>query len=125
MELEAIFSEIESVRFAAFANVASGFKIFRMILEDSNDLSRLVQALKEQPDHVSDVVARIDSLASDRGDPVYRHPHDTTQAAYLWTVAQIDVSQANQAADRLNESEGLFWAKRMADAITAEVEAEG
>lgn len=115
--LQAYFDDIESVRFSAYMNAASGLSVLRRGFADDETLASLIQEMQTSPHTQSAIFDRINTLLSKNPDLNLLHPHDVVIAAYLYVLNQASSDYTQQAIDQIVDTPNLFWAYRLADHI--------
>jgi len=114
MKLQELLKQIESVEFAAYLGVASGFSVVMLGLENSDTLAKLVNELQNTPEYKYQVIERLVKLLKVNDAPQNRHRYDLALTAYLYALNRVDAELAQQAIDAILQTPNLFWARRLA-----------
>ncbi len=117
MNLNDLFNTIESSEFDANINILSGFNTMLRAMENDDVLKQLVVELSESSDNKRRIFQRLLELLPQNPNPEYAHPRDVALAAYLYVLHQVDRHLAHQAAERIRQIPGLWWARRLAQHI--------
>lgn len=114
MNFENIFSEIESLESASQLNVASGFRVFREILEIQPTSQELIEIINSVPSYSQNVFNRFLELIDANASPGYAHSEDVALATYLYILSQTNQHLAIQAVHQALNTPQLWWARLMA-----------
>ncbi len=119
MNLEARFEYLESIKFQAELNIASGFKTVLRFLSEHPEANELREAASanEIGDLVFKRASRLHRVVD--FDSTYEHPHDTSLTVYLWVLYHNHVGLCVRLARQLQaEPNNMFWALHMAEYVT-------
>jgi len=113
-----VYSEIESVEFAARLTIAGNVEIF---LRAAARLQVTRQLMLLSTTSADDIVGRIRELISQSVEGDYRHPGDVAVAIYLWVVASIHEPTAILLAKSIRDDtrECWWWAAKMSSKLLA------
>src|SRR5258708_26359096 len=100
MSLADIFQDIEGPRHDTYLNLASGLRIFKILLEESVAVSSLIEYIGDNPQEKYKVQGRIHELLVEENEPNAIHPQDTTIASYLFALSKTDNILAYELAIR-------------------------
>ena len=117
-QLDELFKAIESHEFSAIVNLASDVKTFERILSSEIPLRELTQQMRNAEVRTA-AYQRALALVADRGEEGHEHRWDSALAAYLWLLADTDVSLARLVATRVAAAPGCWWARKMAAKVLA------
>src|SRR5574341_767735 len=118
MILNEPFRAIESSEFRFRANQAAGPRIFRRIVEDTQEFHALLRLAKDRIGALQ-ILKRIFFLASFETDIRYENPHDATLGVYLLALDAAGSNHASMAAFILETLPRLWWARNIAGEIAA------
>ncbi len=116
MNLEALFSEVEEVRFSLIINSLSGLRSVLYVLETHETSQNLVLHLENTTKDRRKVLERIFKLLAD-SDPNFLHAHDAALAAYLYALSKTDTPLTLEAIQKIAPVANLFWTHRLAQQI--------
>jgi hypothetical protein len=115
MNLNDVFSQIESPVFAARLSVVSGFSRFYDALSTDETAKALGDLLLHMPNDAVILFTRLNDLLTKNREPDFAHPYDVAIAAYLFALARVDQNLTAIAAQKIIHTPRLWWAKRMAE----------
>lgn len=116
-----ILEQVESDRFAAYLNAASGFNIFRLALENKQELRTLIREMQKHPNYAQSIFQRLSSLLKVNHQPQYAHPHDVALAGYLFALSHINSELTVDAIDQILRTPQLWWSQRLAKFLQAKL----
>jgi hypothetical protein len=111
-ELETFFEQVESDKFSAEINVASGFKVFLYALEINETLKNLIEYLKENSECSEKVVERFLNVLADEGNLGFVHPHDAALAGYLYVINKVNPTLAAGLVGLVWDMGRAWWTKQ-------------
>jgi hypothetical protein len=117
MKRSDLFEQIESQRFAAYMNLASGFSVFQLALRENEALAQLAVVLVQSPQDAQAVLQRLLDLLKANEQPEYAHPYDAAIAGYLYVISRADPSLAKRAIEGVLATPQLWWARRLAQQL--------
>ena len=105
--------EIESARFSVAANLASGWRTFRRIVETDQAFARMRAIVREDPRVANLILDRIRPLLSSE-QPRDERSRDAAIAAYLWVLHLEAPDHARIGAGLISAVPSLWWAREAA-----------
>jgi hypothetical protein len=117
MRVHNLFEHIETLEFSLDLSVLSGFKSVLLTLEHDETVQQLVGELQHSSENTQLVFQRILDVLSRYNQPEYVQFSDEALIAYLYVLNQVDSNLAQQAAERIRQTPGLWWARRLAKHI--------
>jgi hypothetical protein len=118
MSLADIFQEIESARHDTIVNLASGLRVFKELLQESESVPALIEYIGDNPQEKYRVQERIQELLLQDIDPTFVHPLDTAIASYLFVLNKTDNVLAFELALQLVRARNLWWSNLLANDVT-------
>ena len=110
-------STIEAIEFRIQFVVISGFQHLLSVIsahEVANGLQRELAVDSENADVIYERIIELLPKAS----TVTEASYDGSIVVYLYCLSERDLSLAHKASTEIRDTEGLFWSRRMARAIT-------
>jgi hypothetical protein len=114
MKFSEVLSAIESTRFAAQANLASGYKTFFRLVYEHEAVVELLKKLSKSLRQRHLVLARIRQLVKKEFDLEYSNPWDVALATYLQTLSLVDLDLAQEGAMIVARTPNCWWSTRTA-----------
>jgi hypothetical protein len=113
--IDVLLTAVKSFEFQSMFSIASGYSMFMRIMQDSEIINKLIDAVRDDDTRLSAVVDALQALLDKDVDPQYRHPDDTAIACLLYVLVQTDNLSALLMSAKVIETKNLFWAYKVAD----------
>lgn len=113
MTLEEVLQQVESTEVSVTLNVASSYWPFIREARKLEAVHSLMTLLRTDASLAARVLDRIRLLCNKEVDPRYEHPDDTAIAIYLDALATIGSDVLGEAAQLVQDTHELWWAKRI------------
>lgn len=113
MKFEQHIKEIENPEFQIQFVALSGYSVLKLVLEEHEYVRSLVADLSNGEVQIEEVYERILCLLP-RVEKEVKQSNDGSIVVYLNCLSKFDLALAYEASVRIQNSEGLFWSRRMA-----------
>ncbi len=117
MMLKGYFEEIESVKFSAVMNAASGFRNFHNALAEDDTVRAIIFHMRQNPHDSSNVITRFLDLLDKNDNPEFAHPYDAALAGYLYILKDVSPQRALYVARHALKNQQLWWTKKLAEQV--------
>lgn len=108
--------KIENPDFQIQFVALSGFSVLELVLEQHEYVRSLVAGVSSGEVLIEAVYQRILRLLPRVKNEV-KHSYDGSIVVYLYCLSRFDLTLSYNASIRIQNTEGLFWSRRMARAI--------
>ena len=106
--------EIESVSFAARANIASDLNTFLEVITAHPAVESLQKRLRVKSD-IDDLVKLMLHLCNLTIDKRYENPWDSALATYAWILTKVDPEREDIAIHLLRKLKNSWWSSHLAE----------
>jgi hypothetical protein len=113
--IDVLLTAVKSFEFQSMFSIASGYSMFMRIMQDSEIINKLIDAVRDNDTRLSVVVDALQALLDKDIDPRYQHPDDTAIACLLYALVQTDNLRALLMSAKVIETKNLFWAYKIAE----------
>ena len=110
-------TEIESISFAARANVASDLNTFLDVITAEPAVLSLQNRLRENPSMIDCLVNALEHLCDLDCDSQYELSVDSAVATYGWTIVNLDPTRSRLVIDLLGALQNSWWSSELAKRI--------
>jgi hypothetical protein len=117
MTLTDLFEQIESAKFSAYLNAASGLSVFQSALESNESLKQFGDFIAKSPEDTQAVFNRLLHLLKSSSEALEAHRNDVALAAYLHILSTKNLDLTRLAAEQIIQNSHLWWSKRLAEQI--------
>lgn len=107
--------EIESVAFAARANIASDLRTFLNVIDAEPAVVSLQNGLRNQATQIDDLLSAIRHLIDLEFDAGYENPADTAVATYGWIIASVYPKLEGFVSNVLGALPNSWWSNQLAE----------
>lgn len=122
MKLHDLFEYVESDRFSAFINAASGLSVVLLEFDNNAAVQTFIKRLTSDSEKAA--YDRLVFLAGAMAPDQVEHPRDAALAAYLYVLNKSNSNTAQQAIEHILQTPNLWWARRLAQHYKQEAETE-
>lgn len=112
MTVKQAFDQVESLDFAAYANIASTFQTFIDALQGQESTQVLLKHLNST-DAYLEVLHRVLALCNEEHHNEYANPNDVALATYVFVLANKHEGIALAASNNVLKVPQLWWASHM------------
>jgi hypothetical protein len=118
MNLDAYFTEIDSVAFSARASVASGFRVFRRIIAEDPTAKDLIERISAETKLAEIVASHATKVAISGVRDGYLNYFDEAIAAYLYALfVSGQIAQFMHLESVVRSLGNFWWAKRLGEQL--------
>lgn len=111
--------EIESIAFAARANIASDLHTFINVIEAEPAVISLQTRLRNESTPIDDLLSAIRHLIGLEDDNEYENPADTAVATYGWIIASEHPKLNGLVSNVLGSLPNSWWSNQLAETFVS------
>ena len=107
--------EIESIAFAARANIASDLRTFLNVIDAEPAVVSLQNRLRNESTQIDDLLSAIRHLIDLEFDADYENPADAAVATYGWIIASVYPKLDGLVSNVLGSLPNSWWSNQLAE----------